>query len=140
MFKKTVHPFFVGGLFFIIDQTLKYFSRNILIEKNLLTKFFGWYPFKNTGVAFGIPVPSIIVIVLSLLIVFLLIFLLKNSEQHNYARRLGITLIIFGAISNLIDRMFFGYTTDYLLILTGIINLADTMIVVGFGLFILIKK
>lgn len=134
--KKTVHLFFVGGLFFIIDQVLKYFSRNIWPTKNLLFSYFGWYPFKNAGVAFGIPLPQFFVITISLVILFLLIYLLKNSEQNNVLRQLGLMLIIFGALSNLVDRILFSYTTDYLLILTGVINLADVMIVLGFGLYV----
>ncbi len=137
---KTAYLFFIGGLFFILDQTLKYFSHNIWTEKNLLSKFFGWYPFENTGVAFGIPVPSFIIIVLSLIILFLLIYLLKNSSPDNHLYRLGLLLIIFGATSNLLDRILFGFTTDYLLILTSVINLADVMIVTGFTLFIFTRK
>lgn len=137
---KTAYLFFVGGLFFIIDQVLKYFSRNIWTEKKLLSTFFGWYPFENMGVAFGIPVPSIITITLSFVVLFLLIYLFKHSTQSNYLHKLGLVLIICGATSNLIDRILFGFTTDYLLLLTGVINLADIMIVGGFGLFVFVKK
>lgn len=132
---KIVRLFFIGGLFFIIDQTLKYFSLTTWSQKKLPFKFFGWHPFKNTGVAFGIPVPQIIIITLSLIIIFLLLYLLKNSKQNTFLDKLGLILIIFGATSNLIDRLLFGFTIDYFLILTGVINLADVMIVVGFIFF-----
>jgi len=132
--KKPARLFFVGGLFFIIDQLLKYLAQNIWTNKELLFKFFGWYPFKNTGVAFGIPVPLVIIVFLSSVVLFLLIYLLKKSKQASLVRRLGLILIVFGAVSNLIDRIIFGFTVDYLLVLTGVINLADIMIVGGLAL------
>lgn len=45
-------------------------------------------------------------------------------------------LIIAGAISNYIDRVFFAVTIDYLRVLTSVINLADVMIVGGVILLI----
>lgn len=137
---KTVRLIFVGGLFFILDQVLKYFSRDIFVKKELFFNLFGWFPFKNYGVAFGIPLPSFITITISLVILFFLIYLFKNSNQSTWARQLGLILIIFGAASNLIDRIFFNFTTDYLLILTGVVNLADIMIVCGFGFFVFTIK
>ncbi len=132
--KKTAHYFFVSGLFFIIDQLLKCFSHSIWPTQHLLFKYFGWSPFKNYGVAFGLPLPGILIVIFSLLILSLLIYLLIK-QQITSVGKFGMILIITGAASNLIDRIFFGYTLDYLLILTGVINLADIMIVVGFGLY-----
>lgn len=138
--KKTVRLLFVGGLFFVIDQVLKCFSLNIWPTKNLLYPYFGWFPFKNPGVAFGIPVPFFVVVSMSVLILCLLIYLLKNSGQNSLLHKLGLVLIIFGAASNLLDRITLGFTADYLLILTSVINLADVMIVCGFGLFVFTLK
>lgn len=132
--KKTAHYFFVSGLFFIIDQLLKYFSRSIWPTQHLLFKYLGWNPFKNYGVAFGLPFPGILIVIFSLLILSLLIYLLFK-QQTTSTGKFGMILIVAGATSNLIDRIFFGYTLDYLLILTGVINLADIMIVVGFSLY-----
>ena len=49
-------------------------------------------------------------------------------------------LVFTGALSNLIDRMVYGYTVDYFLILTGVINLADVMIVAGFVIYFVDRK
>jgi len=137
--QKTAYLFFVGGLFFIFDQALKYLSRAIWVEKKLISNFFGWFPFKNTGAAFGIPLPPAAIILPSLVILFLLIYLLWRGHNPSL-RQFGMILIISGAASNLIDRILLGYTVDYFLILTGIINFADIMIVVGFGLYLLTYK
>ena len=48
---------------------------------------------------------------------------------------LSLILIISGALSNFIDRILFGATIDYIRIFTGVINLADVMIVVGLFTF-----
>ena len=52
----------------------------------------------------------------------------------------GLVLVIAGASSNLIDRVFFGFTIDYLRILTSVINVADIMIISGVLILLLPKK
>lgn len=44
---------------------------------------------------------------------------------------LGASLLIAGALSNLIDRTVYGFTIDYIRMFTSIFNLADLSIVVG---------
>jgi lipoprotein signal peptidase len=53
---------------------------------------------------------------------------------------MGIGLIVAGAISNFVDRVLWGATIDYLRVLTGVINLADCVIVVGVVLPLLSKE
>ena len=48
--------------------------------------------------------------------------------------------VLAGALSNLIDRIVYGHTVDYVLIFTGVINLADVMIVGGFVVYFLMMK
>jgi len=47
----------------------------------LLNKFFGWQPFLNNGVAFGLPVPMVIITVMSVLIIILFIYLLVRDNN-----------------------------------------------------------
>jgi len=127
------------GLFFILDQFLKWQSLHNWSETNLLHKFFGWQPFLNSGVAFGLPFPNILQIIFSVIIIIIISYIFLNLTSLNtkklYLTQYSLLLIIVGAMSNLIDRTIHQNTVDYFLILTGIINIADIMIVVGFVLF-----
>lgn len=125
------------GLFFILDQFLKWQSLHNWSEAHLLHKFLGWQPFLNSGVAFGLPLPNIFQIIFSIIIITIISYIFFNLPKQKtlFITHFSLLLIIIGAISNLIDRIIYQNTMDYLLILTGIINLADIMIVIGFILF-----
>jgi len=53
---------------------------------------------------------------------------------------LGLTLTIFGAISNLLDRIFYQNTVDYLQVYISVFNIADILIVTGIGIYLLKLK
>lgn len=142
MWRKKSPALILAGIFLLLDQTLKWFSLNVSQEKILLNKFFGWQPFLNDGAAFGLPVPMIIITVISVLIIALFVFLLIRGEfqTNHFEIFTSLSLATAGAISNLIDRIFYGHTVDYILIFTGIINIADVLIVVGIAGFIYFSK
>lgn len=127
---------FIGGFFlFCTDQFLKFLSQNIFSQNHLLYKVLGWNPFLNTGIAFSLPVSTKITIALSVPILFLIAyFLFLDYKKEKIRVFFGLTLLFFGALSNLLDRIFYDATRDYWLLGTGVINLADIMIVLGFYL------
>lgn len=127
----------LGGFFLFVDQIIKYLSLNVFTTKHLF-KGLGWYPFKNPGIAFGINIPLLLIISLSLIIIILISVIWK--KQNTLQSKLGLTLVLSGAISNLIDRLIYNHTIDYFAFFTGIINLADTLIVVGFIIYLFSKK
>jgi len=98
----------------------------------------------NAGIAFGLNLPSWLIISLYCLIIFLLFWLLPAYWRKNESYKLlAVELIIAGAFSNLFDRLRVGQVIDYLdLKYYSIFNLADTMIVVGIIILIVsdIKK
>ena len=105
---------------------------------------------------------SILIIVLTTPILFLLGYLLLNeffhvarstyhvageldykiqNVQNGYVLRVTCyALIFFGALSNLIDRVMYSHTVDYFLILTAVINIADVMIAMGFVVYFVYSK
>lgn len=125
---------FVSGLFlFFVDQ---YFKRQVLSgwdkPRLFFNNYLGWEQFKNYGIAFGLPVPISIAIVISILILVILIYyFLRVARAGLLVLALGFWLIIIGAASNLIDRVVYGVTIDYVRILTGVFNLADGCILAG---------
>ena len=120
-----------GGLFLILtDQTLKYLARTNQAAGLTWKNIIGWKFFANSGIAFNIPFPAIVLNILTPLIIFYLIVLLLKSDKNKF-RFLALTLIISGALSNYLDRILFGVTIDYLRFFTSIINLADIIILIG---------
>lgn len=124
---------FIGGFFlFCTDQFLKFLSQNVFTHNYLLFKVIGWNPFLNTGIAFSLPVSTNIAIALSIPILFLILYFLYLDYKKEKTRAFfGLTLLFFGALSNLLDRIIYDATRDYWLLGTGVINLADIMIVLG---------
>lgn len=142
MWRKKSLALSLAGFFLCLDQLLKFCATNVWQEKILLGKLFGWQPFENTGAAFGLPVPGWIVVWLSIIIITLFVFQLAHDNQikNNLKIFTCLFVIVAGAASNLIDRLLWGHTIDYILIFTGIINIADIMIVVGMAGFVYFSK
>ena len=137
-FKKLVLAVIVCGLFLIGDQVLKWQAWHGWGGAKLVGGMFGWQPFFNYGVAFGFPLPNWLVVLFTIPILVFLIYLIVR--QGNLKNKIGLILIFTGAVSNLVDRIFLHHTVDYLRFFTGVINLADVLIGIGFVLIFLRKK
>ena len=122
-----------GGFLFCLDQTLKWLSLNTWGSRHLLNEYLGWRPFINKDAAFGAPLPNIFVIILAVLILSLIVCLLFRALEGAGGAPLVLaySFVFFGGLSNLLDRLITGATTDYFLVFTAIINLADIMIAAG---------
>ncbi|MFA7653998.1 MAG: signal peptidase II [Candidatus Magasanikbacteria bacterium] len=129
---------FFGLVFFLMDRFFKYQATRGWSSIGS-GEYFGWHPYFNRGVGFGLPVPNVITIFLTIIILSLVAFLFLKQVSGVRYKVLGIfslSLIFLGATSNLIDRILFGYVVDYLFVITGYVNMADIMIVVGFSIYL----
>lgn len=136
---------FLPVLLVLLDQITKIWARSVLREKDGIVLINGVLEFRyleNRGAAWGMfqgrySVLSFVTIVLLVLFVLVLI---RIPEGRKYFPLYMITLfIIAGAIGNLIDRIVFGYVTDFIyfsLINFPIFNVAD--IYVTCSVFILV--
>lgn len=128
----------LSGFFLFLDQFLKYLARTNPKQNYYIWKtWLGWEYLENSGIAFSLPFPNFLIIILTPIILLGLIIFYTKKKNKTKLFHLGIFLIIAGAISNFIDRFLFEVTIDYLRILTSVINLADVMIVLGGGLLII---
>ncbi|MBU0597042.1 signal peptidase II [Patescibacteria group bacterium] len=137
--KYKVHllAILLSGFFLFIDQVLKYFARmNTDFVYYIWRPWLGWEYFENNGIAFSIPFSNTLIIILTPIIILALFIILTKQKNPSKYFVLGIILIIAGAISNLVDRILFTTTIDYLRLLTWIINLADILILTGVGLLV----
>ncbi len=115
----------------MVDQILKYFARvNPDFAYYIWKPWLGWELFLNNGIAFSLPFPNWLIILITPVLLLLLIAWAKEKKRSSVFY-FGISLIVAGAISNFADRVLWGATIDYLRVLTGVINLADVGIVVG---------
>jgi len=125
---------------FILDRLLKFwFLKNPDFSQDFIINFLNFRLEKNFGLAFGLKLNKYLLIGLSVIIIFILFyFVLRAFWQKDIFLTFNLSLIIVGAISNLIDRSRFGFVIDYIDV-PGftIFNLADAMITCGVGLLII---
>lgn len=142
--KKGVSIYFISGIFLVtlFDQITK-----ILVEINMdlmesipiIKGIFHITYILNPNSAFGIlKFPNTVFIVISILVIFLIIFLLrKRITPKNKLTFYSLILILGGSLGNIIDRLRVGNVIDFLdFQIWPIFNIADSAINVG--LFLLI--
>ena len=120
-----------------LDQIIKYWALNSLKEVNsipVINNIFSLTYVENRGAAFGMLQnnQSIFILVAAVASCFGLYCL--HSKKVNNLGKIGILLVISGAIGNLIDRVRLGFVVDYLdfhIIWSYVFNLADCFVVVG---------
>lgn len=129
-----------GGLFLLLDQILKLLARtNEHFTFYIIKPFLGWEFFRNFGIAFSLPLTQLIVLPLSFIIIGGIVIYTAQKQNKPPLLLWGTALIVSGALSNIIDRMFLGFTTDYIRIIFSVINLADICIVAG-ALLVLLSE
>jgi len=134
---------------FFIDFLSKYFLLNFFNIENkgkiFVAPFMDFVLVHNPGISFGLfrsggEIQRAILIILSLLIIFYLIYWIRNSNSNLISY--GICLIIGGALGNMVDRILYGKVIDFISLHVYdyywyVFNIADISIVSG-GIFILI--
>ena len=131
-------------LLIIIDQLSKYFivkyidiNDSIILIKN----FFEFTFITNKGAALGFLSNNLVLLILiSMILVWYIIKEIKGNIK-NKITLLSLSLILSGALGNLIDRIFRGYVVDFISFklfnhYMPIFNIAD--ISITFGVIILI--
>tara|TARA_Y100001970_G_scaffold294022_1_gene445953 strand:- start:13887 stop:14381 length:495 start_codon:yes stop_codon:yes gene_type:complete len=80
-----------------------------------ITKFLDITHIHNFGVSFGLfseTIPSFALIIIAMFVVFLIIYLfLKSSDT---IEKMGLFVIICGAMANIFDRLINGYVIDFI--------------------------
>lgn len=122
------------------DQAIKYLVETHLPfeEPVTLTPFLALFRTWNQGVAFSMfsSMPDWGITVMRLAIVGLVLWWWKSLRHGTLLLHVGFSMIISGAIGNIIDRLIYGHVVDYVLFHTpgwsfAVFNLADSLITVG---------
>ena len=138
MKKKYVIISLLILLLILFDQGIKLLVLKTIVDKPviIIDNFLKFIFVKNTGAAFGFLGNSTNILVI--LTVMLLYYLINEIRRHIDSKLsiVSLSLIISGAIGNLIDRLFRGYVIDYISFTLfkremAVFNAADIFITFG---------
>jgi len=119
-----------------LDQASKYYFRNLFDGPVEILPDIGFQLAYNTGIAFSLPVSTWATIPLTIVVIVFLTWQLWRQKLPGLTR-LGLCLILAGAVGNLIDRVLFSAVTDFISVYSfPIFNLADSFITIGVVLFL----
>jgi signal peptidase II len=148
---KKYFLFLISAFVVILDQFTKTIVRDSITlgETIKITEKFFWFTnVRNYGAAFSISfgnitVNKIVFISVTAIAVVLIFYLFKKSKSK--IERTAFALIMGGAVGNLIDRVMYGYVTDFIwwdfpdfiMQRWPVFNIADSSIVLAITLLII---
>ena len=149
MKKENIKIILTVILLIIIDQLIKFLIVNGLSNGSdiiVINNFFKFTYLTNTGAALGMLSSNTLgLIIVSIVLIW---YVIKEIQRNNNKLNiLSLTLILSGALGNLIDRLFRGYVIDYISFTLfkkemPVFNFADILITFGICilLYIIIKE
>jgi signal peptidase II len=119
----------------VLDQSTKFLALNLLQLNTpvpLIKNFLNLTLVHNRGAAFGFFQNQLFLFVLvSIFAIGLILYNLKN-KTNSLILKISLSLILGGAIGNLIDRLRFGFVVDFLdLRVWPVFNIADSVITIA---------
>ncbi len=135
----------VGLVVFLDRLTKVFFSKVLNVGESLpvIKKAFHFTLVHNTGIAFGLFKDNVFVfLIVPVIAAILLVYNVYYYHKFGDLDRMyiaAISLILGGAIGNLVDRIAFGYVVDFIdLRIWPVFNVADSAITIG-AILILFK-
>lgn len=148
--KKKWFWFFLSLVILVIDQGSKYLADNYLTayQPKPLLPVFNLTLVYNTGAAFSFLSGAgswhrwFFAGFSLIMSVILSIWLLRLPPLKDKLHACALSFILGGALGNLVDRLFFGYVTDFFELYYKnyhfpVFNVADLAITIGAGLLLL---
>lgn len=121
----------------VIDQISKILL--IDIQKDIISNLIKIDTVKNYSGAFGVGQKGTTTFIITNIIVIgiLIRFMHMQKEQIDKKTYVALSLVIAGAIGNLIDKIFRGYVLQFIVIKELAFNIADLFIILGWVLLAL---
>ena len=124
--------FIIATSVILLDQITKFLALKFLQLNTpvpLIKNFLNLTLVHNRGAAFGFLQNQLLLFVLvSFFAIGLILYNLKN-KTNSFILKLSLSLILGGAVGNLIDRLRFGFVIDFLdLRVWPVFNIADSVI------------
>lgn len=128
----------------LIDQLSKFLALNFIKPFEsipIIKNIFHLSLVLNSGIAFGLFKNQVIfyLVLPAVAIIWLVFNLFLSREEKNFDRMyfFAMSLILGGAVGNLIDRLRLGYVVDFLdFRIWPVFNLADSAITIGVAIII----
>lgn len=131
----------------VIDRLTKIWASGVLLglaerSMDLIPGFLELIYVENTGAAFSmLPGRRWFFIATTIVIVIVIIwYLIKHAHKDGIIMRLALSIILGGAVGNLIDRIFYGYVIDFInptFVKFAVFNISDMCVTCGTALLIL---
>jgi signal peptidase II len=146
---RILRWYFLSVFIIIADQATKNIATKNLLYGEYINIFTGLNLIlvHNTGAAFSFLSDAggwqrWLFLLISLTVSIILVIWLYRLKENQPVMSFSLTLILGGAVGNLIDRIFLGYIIDFIDIYYKnyhwpVFNLADASITLGAALFIL---
>lgn len=122
----------------VLDQVTKYLAKTYLKSKGsvpLIQNVFHFTYVENRGAAFGVlQNQRWFFIALTVVVSVVIAYYLFTRKQESVVFTIALSMILGGAIGNLIDRLWLGYVVDmlhFILIDYPVFNIADSCVVIG---------
>ncbi len=133
--KREKIGFITVAAILLFDQLTKFLAtKNLPFNKSvpLIKGVFHFTLVHNRGAAFGTLKNQNNLFILTALFIIILICLNLDGRKHKKTYIFCLSLILAGALGNLIDRLFLGYVIDFLdFRIWPVFNVADSAITVG---------
>jgi signal peptidase II len=131
--------FSIAGSMILLDQFTKGWVRTNVPSGSIFMPDFWLTPFArimnwhNSGAALGLfQGAGSIITILSFVVSIAIIYYFPQIPAREWAMRLSMSLLLGGAIGNVLDRLFHGYVTDFISIWRlPVFNIADLCITSG---------
>lgn len=135
---------FVLLLLVAVDQLTKLYFRNNFQDGSVVTIIENFFIFKfakNTGAAWSLFADKdwsqlfFKILTIVSLVLFVLLFIFAYIKNHRFLQ-FSIAVVIAGTLGNFLDRIIFGYVTDFISFQFGsyyfpIFNVADICLTIG---------
>ena len=147
--RSSLRSLWISLLVIILDQATKQIALAALPLHKAVNLFpgFDWYLIYNRGAAFSFLAGAggwqrWFFMLTTTAISIIIFFWIKRAPPEEKITLISLSLILGGAIGNLIDRIYLGYVVDYIQVWLGsyawpAFNIADASISVGAKILIL---
>ena len=105
-----------------------------------LERFFKIVHWHNTGATFGLfQNANIVLLITSIVIVFAVLYYYQGVQKNAWLAKVSLSLIVAGALGNIVDRIKFSYVIDFLSFgRFPVFNVADSAVTVGVFLMVIL--
>ena len=144
--RSVAGPLTIAAAIVLVDQWTKGWASHALKDRapiRVLDDVVRFTYTRNSGVAFGLGAGAHFPYwIFSLLAAVTILALLITRPERPAIKRLGLALVLGGAIGNLIDRVRFGEVVDFILLSWQrwqfpVFNVADSAVSIGVVIFAL---